>query len=155
MEDLFKHLPAVVYEYVIHADGSKGFRYMSSACERILGIRAADVMCDYRVLDNIIHEEDLPYMKDTAIQSRNYGMEWHWQGRVRVDNKVKWVEFRSNHEILADGNIVRGGIIQDITEKKETAKESELRYQSLVERLPIGIVIHNKGRLVFANAQAY
>jgi PAS domain S-box-containing protein len=51
--------------------------------------------------------------------------------------------------------IIRRGIIQDITERKETTKESELRYQSLVEKLPIGIVIHNHGKLVFANAQAH
>jgi PAS domain S-box-containing protein len=30
-----------------------------------------------------------------------------------------------------------------------------LRYQALVERLPIGIVVHNHGKIVFANAQAH
>jgi PAS domain S-box-containing protein len=68
---------------------------------------------------------------------------------------IKWVEFRSNHELRSDGVIIRRGIIQDITERKETTKESEIRYQSLVERLPIGIVIHTQGKLVFANAQAH
>jgi PAS domain S-box-containing protein len=155
MQDLFKHLPAVIYEYVIQKDGSKGFNYMSDACETILGIKSSDVLKDYRTLDNIIHEEDLPYMKDTAIQSRDKAAEWHWQGRVKVNGLIKWVDFRSNHEVQADGSIIRRGIIQDITAKKETAKESELRYQSLVEKLPIGIVIHRNGNLVFANAQAY
>jgi PAS domain S-box-containing protein len=155
MQDLFKHLPAVIYEYQIHPDGTRGFNYMSNACETILGIKAEDVIRDHRVLDDIIHEDDLHYLKDTATESRDRGSEWHWQGRVRVREKVKWVEFRSNHETHADGVIIRRGIIQDITERKETLKESELRYQSLVEKLPIGIVIHNKGNLVFANAQAY
>jgi PAS domain S-box-containing protein len=155
MQDLFKHLPAVIYEYQVHPDGTRGFNYMSNACETILGLKAEDVVRDYRVLDNIIHEDDLHYLKDTATESRDRGSEWHWQGRVRVRGEIKWVEFRSNHEVQADGVIIRRGIIQDITERKETLKESELRYQSLVEKLPIGIVIHNKGNLVFANTQAY
>jgi PAS domain S-box-containing protein len=155
MQDLFKHLPAVIYEFVIHPDGTRCFNYISDACETILGLKAADVMRDYTVLDSIIHEEDLPYLKNTATESRDREAEWHWQGRVLVNGKIKWVEFRSNHEVEASGMIRRRGIIQDITERKETARESELRYQSLVEKLPIGIVIHNKGSLVFANAQAY
>jgi PAS domain S-box-containing protein len=155
MQDLFKHLPAVIYEYVIHSDGRKGFNFISEACESILGVTVADVLRDYRVLDAIIHEDDLPYLKDTATQSREMSAEWHWQGRVRVRGKIKWVEFRSNHELQPDGSILRRGIIQDITERKETLQESELRYQSLVEKLPIGIVIHNRGKLLFANTQAY
>jgi PAS domain S-box-containing protein len=155
MQDLYKHLPAVIYEYLVHPDGTRGFSYISDACETILDLKAEDVLRDYRVLDNIIHEDDLHYLKDTATESRDKASEWHWQGRVRVKGRIKWVEFRSNHEVQPDGIIRRRGIIQDITVRKETSKESELRYQSLVEKLPIGIVIHNKGSLVFANAQAY
>src|SRR4051812_20753025 len=109
MQDLFKHLPAVIYEYQVHPDGTRGFNYMSNACETILGLKAEDVVRDYRVLDNIIHEDDLHYLKDTATESRDRGSEWHWQGRVRVRGEIKWVEFRSNHEVQADGVIIRRG----------------------------------------------
>jgi PAS domain S-box-containing protein len=155
MQDLFKHLPAVIYEYVVYPDGRKGFSYISNSCEAILGIKADDVLRDYRVLDSIIHEDDLPYLKETATESRERSEEWNWQGRVRLNGRIKWVEFRSNHELQSDGSVLRRGIIQDITQRKETLRESELRYQSLVEKLPIGIVIHQKGKLLFANAQAY
>jgi len=155
MQDLFKHLPAVIYEYVIFPDGRKGFNYISDACETILGVKPADIIQDASLFDSIIHEDDLPNLKDSATECRERSSEWHWQGRVWVNGKVKWVEFRSNHEMQPDGRIFRRGIIQDITERKETIRESELRYQSLVEKLPIGIVIHQKGKLIFANAQAY
>jgi PAS domain S-box-containing protein len=155
MEDFVKHLPAVIYEYAIHPNGDKRFNYISSNCQTILGLSADAILQDYTALDGIIHEEDLPYLKDTAVESRENASEWHWQGRVRVNDRIKWVEFRSNHEICKDGTILRRGIIQDITERKETQRESEVRYQALVEKLPIGIVIHKQGRLLFANAQAH
>jgi PAS domain S-box-containing protein len=155
MQDLVKHLPAVIYEYVIKANGQKHFNYVSANCESILGISAEAIMQNYEALDAIIHKDDLPYLKDTAVASRENATDWHWQGRVHVHNQLKWVEFRSNHELKDDGTIIRRGIIQDITERKETARESEVRYQALVEKLPIGIVIHKEGKVVFANVQAH
>jgi PAS domain S-box-containing protein len=155
MQDVIKHLPAVIYEYAVHPNGEKRFNYVSSNSQRILGLNADAIMRDEDEIYSIVHEEDLLYLKDTALQSREEGVEWHWQGRVKVNGKVKWVEFRSNHEVQEDGVILRRGIIQDITQRKETHKESEIRYQALVEKLPIGIVIHKNGKLLFANTQAH
>lgn len=155
MQDVIKHLPAVIYEYAVYPNGEKRFEFVSANSKKILGLDPDAIMRDENEMYSIVHEEDLLYLKDTALQSREEGVEWHWQGRVRVNGKVKWVEFRSNHEVLSDGVILRRGIIQDITERKETHKESEIRYQALVEKLPIGIVIHKQGKLLFANTQAY
>ncbi|MBT1702657.1 PAS domain-containing sensor histidine kinase [Chryseosolibacter indicus] len=155
MQDLFKYLPAVVYEYAIYPDGRQCFTYVSEASSTILGIDAQVLLNDASILDTIVHEDDLPSLKDTAIQSRQSFAEWHWQGRVIVNGRVRWMEFRSNHEVQKDGRVLQRGIIQNISERKQTEIESELQYQSLIEKLPVGIVIHNKGKLVFANAYAY
>jgi PAS domain S-box-containing protein len=155
MQDILKHLPAVIYEYVIFPDGRKAFTYISDSCESILGLKSSEILRDGSLMDSVIHEDDLHYLHETSEECRIQGVDWNWQGRVRVDNKIKWIECRSNHDARPDGTIYRRGIIQDITERRETARESELRYQSLVEKLPIGIVIHKKGQLVYANTQAY
>lgn len=155
MQDVLKHLPAVIYEYAIHPDGKKHFTFVSANSKSILGLDAALIMADHNNLYNIVHEEDLPYLKDTSYQSHDEGSEWHWRGRVKVNDQIKWLEFRSNHEQQPDGTILRRGIIQDITERQESTKESEIRYQALVEKLPIGIVIHKQGKLLFANTQAH
>jgi PAS domain S-box-containing protein len=155
MQDLVKHLPAVIYEYIIPVKGQKHFKYVSANCESILGISAEGMMQDYEVLHAIIHKDDLSSLKDTAVASLENATEWHWQGRVHVRNQIKWVEFRSNHETKGDGTIIRRGIIQDITERKETARESEVRYQALIEKLPIGVIICQEGKVVFANGQAH
>ncbi len=155
MQDVIKHLPAVIYEYAIHPNGDKRFNYVSPNSCNILGLDAADIMADHNRLYAIVHPEDLPYLKDTSFQSHEHGLEWHWRGRVKVGEKVKWVEFRSNHEVEEGGVILRRGIIQDVTDKEESTRESEVRYQALVEKLPIAIVIHKNGTLLFANTQAY
>ena len=155
MQELISHLPAVIYAYSIQRDGSRHFDFISDNCDSILGLSGEAVMRDATLMESIVHREDINNLEVTSAKSVKAGQEWNWQGRMHVRDKVKWVEIRSNHELRDDGTIIRRGIIQDITERKETTKESEIRYQSLVERLPIGVVIHKEGRLVFANAQAH
>jgi PAS domain S-box-containing protein len=155
MQDLLRHLPAVLYEYAIFPDGQKRFTYLSESAESILGVSPADVVNDPRVLESVVHAEDLASLHDTSAISHYEGRDWYWHGRMMVRGEERWVEMRSNHEKRSDGVILRRGIIQDVTERKESIKASDLRYQTLVERLPIGIVVHNHGKLVFANTQAH
>ncbi len=149
------HLPAVIYEYVIHPHGQRGFSYVSPNCECLLGVSAENILSDPAAFDGVVHEEDVHALRETVMKSYEMARECHWQGRIRVGGNVKWIEILSNHERRDDGTIIRRGIIQDITERKETSKESELRYQALVERLPVGIVIHTNGKLQFGNAYAH
>ncbi|HMG89275.1 MAG TPA: PAS domain S-box protein, partial [Chryseolinea sp.] len=155
MQDLIRHLPAVIYEYSIHPDGTRRFNFISEACLSILGLSSSDVMHDATLMDSIVHKDDLNDLTKTSVNAERAGSEWNWQGRMIVRGKVKWVEIRSNHTLNSEGIIHRRGIIQDITERKETAKESESRYQALVERLPIGVAIYKQGKLLFANTQAH
>src|SRR5687767_10713906 len=105
MQDLFRHLPAVIYEYAIHPDGKKRFNYVSPNCPSILGLECDEILEDYKKLHTIIHEDDLHSFRETVQESREHGVEWHWKGKVRVNDLVKWLEFRSNHMQLEDGTI--------------------------------------------------
>ncbi|MBA4053861.1 MAG: hypothetical protein C0490_04040 [Marivirga sp.] len=155
MQDLIRHLPAVIYEYSIMPDGTRRFDFISDACTPILGLSSEAVIKDASLIESIIHKDDLDDLQVASAICEQAGSELNWHGRMLVNGNLRWVEIRSNQEVKTDGTILRRGIIQDITERKETAKVSEQRYQSLVERLPIGVIIHKKGKVVFANVQAH
>ncbi|WP_262898669.1 PAS domain-containing sensor histidine kinase [Dawidia soli] len=155
MQDLIRNLPAVIYEYTVYPDGISRFTFMSESAEPILGVSPKKVMEDASVLEAIIHEDDRPGLTASVEQSLQEGRDWHWEGRVQVRGDIVWIEARANHAVAPDGTIVRRGVIQDITERKASARETELRYLNLVERLPIGVVIHKQGKLIFANVQAH
>jgi len=155
MQEITRYLPAVVYEYVIHPSRPAHFTFFSESSESILNISPGDVLSDASVLDSIVHHEDLSNLLATSEECIREGRDWVWQGRMWVRGDLIWVEVKSNHEVKVDGTIIRRGLIQDITEQKELARQSEQRYLSLVERLPIGVVIHKYGKLIYANAHAY
>jgi PAS domain S-box-containing protein len=155
MEDLLRNIPAVLYEYAIYPDGSKNFLFISESAKAILGISPDEVLEDSGKLTSLIHPDDLASMQDSSAQSLLEEKDWYWHGRMVILGQEHWMEARSNFSRRDDGVVIRRGIIQDVTQRKESSKESELRYQTLIERLPVGIVIHNHGRLVYANAQAH
>jgi PAS domain S-box-containing protein len=154
MQDILKHLPAVIYEYAVCPDGNNYFTYVSPNAEAILGLSPETIIENHDAIYAIVHPNDLQSLKESSSASIEQRSEWHWQGRIFFEGREKWVEFRSNHQTKSDGFFLRRGIIQDITERKEIERASELRYQSLVEKLPIGIAIYAEGKVAFVNSQA-
>ena len=77
MHDLIKHLPAVLYEYVIYPDGSRRFNFVSDAADSILGLSSDAIIRDSQSLDAIIHKDDLQNLHETSTLSENAGNEWN------------------------------------------------------------------------------
>lgn len=154
MQDLIKHLPAVIYEFTVYPDGHKCFTYISPSSESILGLKPEDILKDASLMDNLVHEDDLRYMVDSSNESHIYEREWVWEGRMIIRGEQRWMEVVSNHERKTDGTIVRHGLIQDITKRRVSVKESEIRYQTLMKKLPLGVLIYINERIVFANEAA-
>src|SRR5689334_17755456 len=102
MTDLIRHLPAVIYEYAIHPNGKRNFTYVSPASEIILGLSPEQILADPSVMDGIVHPDDARNLEGTSHDAELAGREWNWQGRFVIDEKVKWVEIRSNHEVRSD-----------------------------------------------------
>ena len=154
MQDLIAHLPAVIYEYTVFPDGRRAFTFVSPSSARILGIEAGEIMNDPAVMEGLVHPDDLDYLLETSRDSERTASGWSWQGRMFINGHQRWIEINSNHEQAKDGRIIRRGIIQDITDRRLSAKESEIRYQLMVRRIPIGIIILVDNEIVFANDMA-
>lgn len=154
MQDLIAHLPAVIYEYTVFPDGKRQFTFVSASSEKILGVEAGAIMDDPAVMERLVHPDDLDYLLESSKESEQSGKAWSWQGRMYIQGHQRWIEVNSNHEYTQDGRIVRRGILQDITERRLSAKESEIRYQLMVRRIPIGIIILVDNDIVFANDMA-
>lgn len=154
MHDFIQHLPGVIYEITIKADGSRSFTFVSSNSLTFLGLHAEDVMRDPKALDNIIIEEDRAGFYESTRGNRNRAELWSWEGRILVRGEIRWIEARSNFEKRGTDTL-RRGVILDITDRKHREQESEIRYQLLVEHLPLGVGVHVKGNVVFANQYAH
>src|SRR5689334_16975103 len=124
--------------------------YVSSAYERVWGLRAADLLDDFDDLRQRIDSEDRPAL-DAAFEAvlRGEAATFDATYRVRLgDGKLHWVRDRGWPERdPASGAVLRiAGLAEDITVRveAETARraaeaalaESEERFRTLAEALP-------------------
>ncbi|MBX2944662.1 MAG: PAS domain S-box protein [Cyclobacteriaceae bacterium] len=154
MQELFQNLPGVIYEYSISEEGGRSFTYISENSIDILGLSAADLRTDSSLFRKILVEEDRASFEESLTESHGKEKVWNWEGRINVKGSVRWIETRSN-PLPSSVGIKRKGIIIDITDRKLQEIKRESRYQSLVEKLPLGIGIHVNGEIVMANAYAH
>ena len=154
MRELFKDLPGVIYEYVIRTDNTRAFTFVSETSKSILGIECTALLADASLLRKSVHPEDLADFEHSLKASHEQHSLWNWEGRIYVNDSIRWIETRSS-EVVANDEIVRKGIIIDVTERKRQEQEYETRYQMLVETLPLGVGIHANGKLVIANSYAH
>jgi hypothetical protein len=73
MQDLIRHLPAVIYEYSIHPDGTRRFDFISEACNSILGLSSSDIMKDASLMDSIVHQDDVADLTKTSTRAEQAG----------------------------------------------------------------------------------
>ena len=158
MQHIIDNLPVVIFEYTIFPDGSRDFTYLSPGCESILGVSRELLLSGNHAMQSFIHHDDWDHFNKLFEESIANEKSFKWEGRIFISrDSIKWIEVAGVPVVLEGGKIGWSGVIIDIGQRKELEqkqKESDLRYRNLVESLPLGMGIHQKGKLVYANEYA-
>ncbi len=154
MRDLTRHLPAVIFELAVFPDGVQRFNYVSETSLGILGLASEELTADPKLLESLIHEEDLAELRRILSHGQEPSA-GGWKGRINFNNQVKWMEFRFTKEDGGDGSVLYRGLILPATSPGGNTAEEKHKYEELLERLPIGVAIHAQGKVIFANHHAH
>jgi PAS domain S-box-containing protein len=134
MHDLIENLPVAIYEITVQPNGESRIEFFSESCRRILGVTRAELAADPEIFQRLIHPEDVAEFMSKLNAAYAAGVDFNAQVRILVDKGERWIEVTSNHQVEADGQIRRRGIIQDITLRRARQAEELLRYRSLEAR---------------------
>ena len=146
---------AVIYEYAIYPTGDQRFHFISTECEALLGLEASALRRDPALLYSIVDPRDHVALK------RAFGKEDISAGtrsvtaRIGIEQERKWVEFTFSDEITPAGVLVRRGVAREVTGDASGGGSDPDRYAELLEKLPIGVVIHHEGVVLHANRHAH
>lgn len=155
MQDLIRHLPAAVYEYVFAPDGDHRFNFVSEKSVDILGVTADELTKNPGLLRKLCFPSDIPQLLLAFSRESAPAVSCRMRSRMQVNDKWKPIEFMFNDEIGANGVILRRGIIQEVHPDEEIFGDEWGRYEALLEKLPIGVVIHQDGTVKYANTHAH
>ncbi|MEO7046421.1 MAG: PAS domain S-box protein, partial [Ferruginibacter sp.] len=144
---LTENLPGVVYQYIIHPDGTDAMHFISGAVEQLWGYTIDEVLADINLLWNQIKRGgDIEQVKSTLTKSIQTKSRWTCRFKVVMPNGELKTHFGNSGApvFLADGRILLNVIILDIT--KEVKNEELLEQASKLAKIASWEVefTHNK-----------
>lgn len=126
-ERLAKHVPGVLYQFRLRADGSSHFPYASQGIQDIYGVTAEAVADDASAVYQVLHPDDLGRVSERIMASAHTLGVWHDVYRVcRPDGSTIWVEGEATPEAQADGSVLWHGYIRDVTVRRQSEEAMRL-----------------------------
>lgn len=130
-QDIVANAPGMVYQFVLHTNGSVEVPFVNEGSLRLLEASPQDVMESGGNIAQIIHPDDRSSWQISVVQSAATLSPWEWEGRIQLPSgKVKWVNGAARPRRLPDGSTLWHGLLTDITERRR-AEEDRDRFFTL------------------------
>lgn len=165
-QEAMGNLPAVIYQYVLHPDGSDEITYISPAAREISELEPKEILQNPARMWELLPKEDVEPMRESIASSAQTLTEWEYQWRIITPSgTIKWLSGISRPQKHANGDIIWDGLVRDISDRKQiegektrlitSLAESEARYRTVLSALSEGIVLEDASGVIRAcNASA-
>jgi len=128
--DLADTIPGMVFQWVEHPGGERGYSYVSPRCRDLFGVSAEELQEDWKALR--IHEADCESWAESIRMAIVEQTDWSFTGRfVGPEGKVHWWQGISRPSVRADGATVFNGVLFDITRARANAESIRLNEERL------------------------
>jgi PAS domain S-box-containing protein len=123
-QSLAANIPGAIYDFIAYVDGSSGIEYMSPACQEIFEIEPETFLQHPQIVFELLHPDDRQgFAKAVAISNQTLEPLAHEWRIVTPSGKVKWVRANSRPERRSNGDIVRYGLLTDVSDRKQAEQE--------------------------------
>ena len=138
LDNLAQHVPGVLYQFQLHADGRSCFPFASQGLWPIYEVTPDQVRDDATAVFQRLHPDDAQAVSDAITISAFTLQPWRQEYRVLLPNQgLRWRRGEAQPERLADGSVLWHGFITDITERKQAeARTHRLAYFDTLTGLP-------------------
>jgi PAS domain S-box-containing protein len=150
LQKIASQLPGMVFQFVLRADGSSCFPFVSEAIRDIYRLSPEDVCEDASKVFALLHPDDFDDINTSIQKSAQDLKPWHCEYRVKFDDgTVRWLSGDALLQREADGSTLWHGFITDITERKqmEVAHKAALNSLQKISSLIPGMIYEYHLRL--------
>lgn len=127
-EDMVSGMPGGVYRLRMKPDSSWKFDFVSDRWCELNGLEKKSVLNDPLVAFTHFHPDDKDNFIKSNEQAHNKLEPFVWEGRIIVNNEVRYAHIESKPRILDNGDVLWNGVQTDITASKraeEALRENE------------------------------
>lgn len=142
---LTEHLPGIVFQFRLEADGRVVSPYVSAGTDEILGLTPVQVMAQPQSLLERVHPEDLNDVRQALELCREGPLGFHMEGRVvSRTGRLTWLDVHATPLHPSGGGIVWNGVALDVTPRKEAeeaARQGAHLLNGILEQSPVGMAL--------------
>ncbi|MEG5044777.1 PAS domain S-box protein [Microcoleus sp. B4-C1] len=160
-QKLSANVPGIIYQFLLRADGSSSFPYISPACREVFELEPEDVMQNAALIGNLIHPDDRQSHDESVAISAQTLQPWQWEGRmVLPSGKIRWLQIMSRPEARENGACFWDGIAVDVTDRKQAElelQESQQFIQKVAEATPGILYLYDleEQRNIYSNTSLF
>ncbi|MFM2314873.1 MAG: hypothetical protein RLZZ04_4149 [Cyanobacteriota bacterium] len=137
-QKLETNVPGVIYQYILHPDGSDAFTYISPNCREIYEYEAEELLKDFQLVWVMIHPDDLKAVQLANTRSLETLEPFDLEFRlITPSGRLKWVHARSQAQYQKNGDLIFDGLVMDISEQQAARKNAEQKIQEQAALLDI------------------
>ncbi|ANJ66985.1 hypothetical protein A9404_05955 [Halothiobacillus diazotrophicus] len=154
LQKITHHVPGMVYEYRLDADGRSSFPFASDGVRKIYQVAPEDIVEDASIVFTRIHPDDLASVSASIARSARDLTPWQHEYRVFFeDGSVHWLYGNSLPVREPDGSTVWTGFITDISRQKaDEARIAHLSNFDVLTGLPNRILLQEHIQYDLASA---
>ncbi|MEG4250170.1 PAS domain S-box protein [Microcoleus sp. Pol10D4] len=113
------NVPGMIYQYLLHPDGSDEFIYVSSGCWELYELEPEKIQENSGLMWSMVHPEELKPMLESITISGKTLKPWIYEGRIVTGSgKLKWIRGIARPEAQPGGDILWEGVTIDISDRK-------------------------------------
>jgi PAS domain S-box-containing protein len=160
-EDRFRNLsaqlPGVVYQFIVHANGTRTFPYISESCKAITGYEPSEIQKDPSLSFRMIHPLDLPGLKAQIEESIRLRTAYSFEGRIVTKyGETKWIQAKCSPENIGTSGLLWNCLLMDINQLKIAEEKIKQLNEDLARRVGrLSDVNHELGLLTRKLELAY
>lgn len=119
LRQVTSQVPGMVYRIHAGADGSRRYSFVSEGIKSIFGVTPEEAMADADVVLSLRHPDEKALMARDMdlIRDAHYPVTADHRIQLR-DGTVKWIRMTSAMESCIDGEMIRDGVVLDITAER-------------------------------------
>ncbi len=137
-QSIVANVPGMVYQLVIHPDGSLEWPFVSEGFREIYEVGPEILQSEPAWSLDKIHPDDRSEFDRSVTTSAKTLSPWSWEGRQLVaSGKTKWIQAAARPQRLPDGSIWWNGLVLDITARKEAEEQRDRFFTMSLDMLGI------------------
>jgi PAS domain S-box-containing protein len=136
LQRLTSNVAGVIYQYVLHPDGTDAMTYISPKCREIYELEPEDILQNAGLVWDLIHLDDLAAAQQAVMQSAQNLETFDIEFRIQLaSGRLKWLRAVAQPERQQNGSTLWDGFVLDVTDRKQAEQALKQLNEELEQRV--------------------